>query len=1058
MLLIIAYSSQGFDGRPHYSSITVDNGLSQNSVLSLYQDENGFIWAATSDGLNRFDGYEIKIFRHSGKDSFSIKNNFINNIFHSNYNGFWLATDDGISFYDDLSGKFYNYLSGYKVLQGVEVNKSILCLTILSDNFYKVFKFDVLKNQLSEIDEINNSSNRTLSYKIKKDFRNRIWIFDSKSVYQYFENGDVKRYQVELSNNELLKDFEVSGNGKIFVATKDEIIQLDENMDMLQKLDWFVPNKDIRSISSNFDNLFVFHDFTNELTLLNLNKKKSHQFYPPKENQLLYKVALRCMYIDKSGIVWLGTEGGGIAIINLKRNLFNLLAHNPNNLNSLSVNFPKGLTIDAGDNLWITTIKGGINKYDIKNKKWSLFSPNSKGIYYLPSISYQSILEDLEGTIWAAGENTIDTFNLKEGKFINFIKNANSDFLHLDFDGNIWFRDKYFIRKYNKSNKSFSSIDELADIPDELKRSKIFTFINTQNKNLWFGTDIGLIKIDLNTKSLKKYSRNDEGNSLSNNYVLSLFSDSKNRLWVTTRDGLNIYRPDTDDFFKIGEKEGLANTFIYGILEDINSHYWISSNKGLSKLILSDEFNLIIQNFTKDDGLQSNEFNTNSFAKSKNGYLFFGGIGGITYFHPDSIIINEVIPDIVITKINLFDMPLQINNNYHEVTNLVLNYFENTLSFEFSGLEFTNTSNNQYAYFMVGVDTGWVYSGEKRFARYANLKPGKYLFKVKASNNHGLWNEKGKSIQIEITPPFWSTIEFKVLSAILLIILVTLAYKIRMKSVQNRNIYLENAISERTDELKRKNQQLQDQSDEIISINESLEERVRERTLQLEEANHKLQEILKEISESKTDSLKSIIKTQEDERSRFAKDLHDGASQYLTFLKFNINNVLSKLDDGDIKENLKEQVKLIDNIVKELRQFAYALMPPVLERIGLKAAIEELVEIYKSSTNVKFEYYLQDKQKPLSKYYKIQVYRVVQEIINNAVKHSNCTRISIQLLTYPSNILIIIEDNGKGFKVDSVKSGMGLKNIYSRLALINGKIDIDSQINHGTTITIEVPN
>jgi signal transduction histidine kinase len=257
-----------------------------------------------------------------------------------------------------------------------------------------------------------------------------------------------------------------------------------------------------------------------------------------------------------------------------------------------------------------------------------------------------------------------------------------------------------------------------------------------------------------------------------------------------------------------------------------------------------------------------------------------------------------------------------------------------------------------------------------------------------------------------------------------------------------------------------KNIILENQSQEIIRINESLEKRVEERTQQLKDVNIKLQSLLDEITESKSDALKAMIKTQEDERSRFAKDLHDGAGQYLAFLKFNLYNISKKIPENqqDLKELLNEQIKLSDNIVKELRHFAYSLMPPVLERIGLKAAIEELLENYKASSKIKIEYYLQDKTKPLPKYYKIHLYRVVQEVVSNAFKHSDCSKISLQMLSYPNNLLIIIEDNGRGFNSKSDFKGMGLKNLISRIAIINGKIDIDSQLNHGTTITIEVPN
>ena len=1053
-----------------FSFIDVEDGLSQNSVSSIYQDNFGFIWIGTADGLNRYDGYNFRIFRNNTQDSNSIENNFVNTIFHSHLNGFWVGTDIGLSFYNNSTGHFKNYNLNRIINSGVVIDNDNLCFLTSVKGLTHLYKFNIKSKKTTHVFSTKDYFTN-FHVKIKKDFKGRIWLSSTKKVYRMSDDASkVIDTGIESPDGSSIVEFIVSNKGRILLSTEKNIYLLNDDFSIKEKLNL---NPEYSKISfcdlDMNNNIWIGAKDTNGFASFNLLTKEFKRYPVLSIKQPFSLTNLKCQLIDKSGVVWLGSDGGGITKYNPYQRKFQLLTHDPKNPNSLSVNFPKGMVVDSKNNLWVGTIKGGLNKFDINNNKWEHYNPEKNGIYFIPQDVVISVFEDSKGTIWFSGNSSklgiegirIDTFNNKYQRFTTFLQGKETQKFFEDSDGNMWFTGNTLISKYDRKMDTLINLsnEALDDVGTNYLR--VYSISQTYDKNIWVGIGNGILRFDYNMKLVKSYTYNtNDIHSISHSHVLTLLKDSKGRLWAGTRDGLNLYLPETDNFHRFDTRSGLPNSFIYGILEDKNDDYWISTNNGLSRLRYIDTNHYSFRNYKMSDGLQSNEFNTDAYTKSKNGYLFFGGIGGISYFHPDSVKDNKHIPNVVITAVNLFDLPYNAGINTHLLKHLTFPYNENTLSFEFSALEFSSPSLNQYAYYMSGVDTGWVYSGDKRFARYANLKPGKYIFKVKASNNDEVWNETGTSIEILIKPPFWASIEFRILVILSVIGFIGFVYQFRIRSIEQRNILLEKTIIERTEELRKNNEQLEQQALEIKSINESLEKRVEERTIELKDANEKLQVILKEITDSKAESLKSIIKTQEDERSRFAKDLHDGASQYLTFLKFNINNVISKIDDNhkDVKENLKEQLKLIDNIVQELRQFAYSLMPPVLERIGLNAAIEELLEIFKSSTNIRIEYYLQDKRKPLPKYYKIQLYRIIQEILNNCVKHSKCTKINFQLLTYPSNILIIIEDNGIGFDSTSVKSGMGLKNLHSRLALVNGKIDFDSQINHGTTITIEVPN
>ncbi len=1046
--------------------IDVDRGLSQNSVSSIYQDKIGFIWIGTADGLNRFDGNDIRIYRHNYDDTNSISNNFINTIFPASGDGFWIGTDAGLNYYDLRTGIFKRYLTkeNLRIVSGINLDDKNLILKIISKYGVNLYQFNIFTQLLKPI-IIGGKSNVDDHIKLYKDSKQRIWTISRNEVY-LIANPNLKPEKIisQSPDNNPITDLLMLNDGRLYLSTTYRIYNLNEDFTVNKRFDYQNEMSRIHFLmTDNNSVLWLGSDLDNGFIMLNPSVGNVQTYAGDLSSKYFSTNVPITGIIDASGVLWIGTDGDGIIRFNPNQKKFHLLTHDPDNSNSLSINFPKGLFVDSRNNLWVSTIKGGLNRYDINKYKWDLFSSDKTGNYHLSNESGLFVFEDKKGTVWYGGGTTIDTFNTKLKRFETAYKEAGTQAIYEDNDGYIWTGGSLdnLIMRHNPTAGTSESIFDLIPKTSGLSATNILAITQTKDKSLWFGTDFGLYRFDINKKTLKNYRHIRRNKStLSNNFILCLLTDIKDRLWVGTRDGLNLYFPETDSFVRLNVSQGLPNSFIYGMVEDKNHNIWISTNKGLSKLNFESIYNYKFRNYTVSDGLQSNEFNTNSYAKSSDGYLFFGGIGGINYFHPDSLHDNPNIPRVVITGIYLFDKPYNSGINSYAVKLLKLPYYQNTLSFEFSALEFSEPSNNQYAYYLEGVDSNWVYSGVKRFARYANLKPGTYKFRLKASNNDNIWNETGISIDIIISPPFWATFEFRLLLILIICILIFFIFRYRTNQIRQKNQFLENQISERTEELIKNNKLLKKQTEEIKIINESLEKRVSERTRQLYEANMTLHEILKEMTISKSESLKAIIKTQEDERSRFAKDLHDGAGQYLSFLKYNLYSIESAIGDAypAIKVKLKEQVKLVDNVVNDLRQFAYALMPPVLERIGLKAALEELLDYYKSSTDLIVEYYLEEKKTPLSKYYKIHVYRAIQEILSNAVKHSSCTRINVQLLAYPNHILIIIEDNGKGFNPESEKKGMGLKNLNSRIALLNGKIDIDSQINHGTTITLEVPN
>jgi serine phosphatase RsbU (regulator of sigma subunit) len=293
-----------------------------------------------------------------------------------------------------------------------------------------------------------------------------------------------------------------------------------------------------------------------------------------------------------------------------------------------------------------------------------------------------------------------------------------------------------------------------------------------------------LNRFDRETETFHAYRANpDDPNTLSNDYIFSIYEDKKGLMWVGTwGGGLNRFDRKNGSFKYYTMKDGLPNDAIYAVLEDKKGYLWLSTNNGISKFNPRTE---VFKNYNIRDGLQSNEFNGGSFFHSKTGEMFFGGINGINAYYPEQIKDNPHIPPVVITSFRKFNEVVNFEKPVWEVNKINLSYRDYIFSFEFAGLDFTAPEKNRYAYKMEGLDDEWIYtSAQKRYAEYTTLSPGHYIFRVKASNNDGIWNKEGTSVRIVITPPFWQSWWFVLLSALTFIALVYLVYSNRLKQVR----------------------------------------------------------------------------------------------------------------------------------------------------------------------------------------------------------------------------------------------------------------------------------
>jgi signal transduction histidine kinase/sugar lactone lactonase YvrE len=526
---------------------------------------------------------------------------------------------------------------------------------------------------------------------------------------------------------------------------------------------------------------------------------------------------------------------------------------------------------------------------------------------------------------------------------------------------------------------------------------------------LWIGTKQGgLNRLDRKTGKFTSWKSLVAGREFSSPW--SICEDRQGNFWIGERTaGLHLFdRGKGRSIRSFTDKDGLASNSVGRIFEDGSGRLWIATMNGLSRF---DPRSRRFNNYSVEDGLPDN-FLLVRGLKTRDGRIILGGRKGPTVFHPDSIKDDPVAPQVVISNVSLFNRPdekLTLDGYVPELKEIGLSYNQNDLRFDYVGLQFSEPARNRYKYMLENYDRDWVDAGTQRNATYTNLDPGEYTFRVKAANRDGIWNEEGASIRIIITPPWWKTVWAAYGSYGVLIVAVL--YSVRRY------------------EKKRDQQKQQAELDRVES----------EKRLQQEFS-------------------KQLIETQEAERKRVASELHDSLGQHLLI----VNNELQLYQQGkgENDPDIQRTTSIVKDAIKEVREIASNLHPHHLEKLGLRAAVEAMIEQVSRSAPVKFNAVIADVDNKLSMQAKINLYRVLQEAIANIVRHSGAAKASITIREADNAVQAIIEDNGKGFVQGSSqggRQGFGLKSMTERMNLVGGTIAFDSTPGKGTKIQIAIP-
>jgi ligand-binding sensor domain-containing protein/serine phosphatase RsbU (regulator of sigma subunit) len=734
-----------------FNHLTVENGLSQSSVTCIFQDNNGFMWFGTQDGLNRYDGYNFKVFKNNPSDSTSLTNNFIFSIYEDKSGTLYFETQGGTFHkYNTKSESFLVVIKDSINLSGARVSTVTAMLMESSGILWT--------GGLGSPTGLKRLNTKTGKTTIFKNDPNDLSSLSSDKVYSVFRDLSGNLWIGTLNGLDRLD--ELTGKFFHYRNNPDDPNSLPDN--------WVWP---IYQDSRGYIWIGTPHG---GLSCFNASTKKFYNYKnDPGDPTSLNDNFIYSIYQDRGGVIWIGTNTGGINYFHPSTQVFKYYKHESGNKNTLSDDNVTSLLVDRNGIYWIGTGNGGLNKFDPDGNKFTTFYHYPSKSNSLISNSVYSLLEDKYGIIWIGTLSSgLDAFDPKSGVFTHYT-NDPSDLGSLTDnrvysliegkDDNIWIGTYGGgLNKFDRTTGKFTSFQF-----DKLDKSSIssnatWSIAFDDSGKLWVGTFGGGINVfDLKMKKFKHFNNiPDDSASISDNRIIRVFKDSKSNMWFGTPQGLSKYLWKSNNFKNYSEKDGLSNNFVYGIEEDNNGNLWVSTNNGLSK------FNPAKQTFTNyyyENGLQGNEFNQNAYAKDKKtGQLLFGGPNGFNVFNPDSIKQNSYIPPITFTNYYRYNTDDEEGRPIFEKgisarDSLFLTYKDNIVTLEFSALSFFNNSENQYKYKLEGFNDNWIQLGNSHTVTFTNLSPGDYNLAVTGSNNDGVWNQKGKSLYVEVTPPWWRT-------------------------------------------------------------------------------------------------------------------------------------------------------------------------------------------------------------------------------------------------------------------------------------------------------------
>jgi ligand-binding sensor domain-containing protein len=996
-----------------FENISINEGLSNNSINCILQTKDGFLWIATKDGLNRYDGQNFKIYKNNPSLKNSLPENYVMSLLESSDGTFWVGTwGGGLCKYDPLHEAFLRY--------DLKTTEDDYIESLYEDTFGNIW-YGTMHYGLSKINSVSHiittynpylSGNKYFPDNeitcIKADEKNFLWIGTLRSGLIKFdpltETFKQFKHQTEIPNSisgnyvwDVLVD-----NDKLFLSTESGLDIFDLKTEKVIKYPSFpIANDDspfktfrqamkdhlgnIWAGTYNYLGLFIFPDDGNYNKFIHLEGKEG-------EINSIISSRIRWLYEDRSKNIWVGTEEGISKLTSTKAFLqYRLL---PLQKNTLGGKVVSSIIADKDSIIWVGYGGGGFDKIDIGTNEIIHY----KNIpYNNNSLSVNDVVcmhKDKNGILWiGTSYGGLNRFDPETGKFKVYrnIKSDNSS-LKSDWvqqiletsDGKFLVGTNDGLQLFDRRTEKFFDYQP-ENVNDKVKLPRIFSvnsLFQDRSGDIWIGTWLdGLFRYESKKQFLHHYKPiAGDIKSLSASKVSFITEDSKGNIWIGTHSGgFNKFDKAAQTFTRFTTRDGLPNDVVFGILEDESGFLWISTMKGLTKF---DPEKKSFRVYDQADGIIHNQFNWHASYKDKYGKMYFGGNNGFILFDPKTILIDTVQSQIALTSFKVFDKEATLPQSLPTIKEVTLNYNQNFFSIEFAALDMAPAHKHTYSYKLEGIDPDWINSDFRTTAYYTDIDPGEYKFLVKASNADKIWSDP-IALSIIIKPAWWMTWWFKLIIVLAITFTGFLLYRFRV----NQLLKIERIRYDIASDL----------HDEIGSNLSSIS--VDGQLLQ------------------KSDSL-----TEKERELSF--DISKTAAQTLDAMRDIIWFINPKNDESE-------------DITFKMKETASRLLG------GIEWS-------FNASGNIRFEYFSLEQRR--------NIFLIYKEALTNVIRHSKAKKCSVNLVNNSDNLTINVKDNGDGFDFEKVRKNTGILSMLKRAEKIKGNLTFESKPGEGTSVILVISN
>jgi len=1114
LISLMAAATQAQVPKFRFDHLTLQDGLPSNRMLAIEEDRFGFYWMGSLNGLSLYNGYDLKTYFADQQDSTTLSGNEVWAILEDEKHNLWIGTDNGLDRYDRVNDRFIRYFEkpGFESFKGsyVTVIREYLEHQLFIGTDRGLLIYDYQTDSLRHF-ELKSKSNYIRCIYQSDD--EKYLVGTLMGIYALDLNaGTMKPFS--LSNQppglheRVITDIESDSAGNLWIGTfrqglyyfnavDSTFVNFSEERDMPNALsddmvyDVLIDKKGRTWVATD-----------NGLNLSMTDGQKDIYFEQilntTEDPYGLTSNIITCMYEDGKGWLWFGTMRYGFNILPEGKYLFEHYKYYPATNRSPSGAHIASFTEDDKGNIWMGVDGSGLNKFNVDTKTFEYFRKDPVDNYGLENEKVITVKFDTNNTFiwggtWGSG---IFKYNPRTKRFVHFKRQDGRNSLSwnyilrlmVDSRDNVWLGTHgNGLDKYDPETGKFTNYKVISREPDMIYSNTIMTLFEDQSGNIWVGSqNDGMFlydpKVDLLT------SEHIISDIIPDNFrrirIIEMRQDSDGDFWIATSAGLYFISTTSHQYKLITKEDGLASNSLNGIVCHENT-VWVANEMGISSVKYNksnDELDFTIISYGEEEGVQSLQFVPNSTYMSSTGEIYMGGVNGFNVFHPDSIkpIVESI--KLYFTGLKLFNDPVNIGDSTGILDSamilknkITLEYDQNAFTIDYFGMNYVAPEKVRYQYKLEGYDRDWVSAGTRRSANYTNLNPGQYTFLLRATNVDSYWPEEHIELDIKIVHAPWQTFYFKAGASFILALLLLGIYYYRVNSIRKQKIRLEQIVEKRTEELKRtlkmvkeqseeiqaqneeltsQNMEISAQRDQIESINQTLEDRVRERTRNLVKANQELDKFVYSASHDLSAPLKSILGL-----IRVAR--YEDADRKLT-------------EHFDFMEN---SVHKLEEVIDNLTQFSRNAGKEVrYELVYFDAIVNEVLSDLKSDID-------ESRIKVIKKYPvektlytdKFRLKIILSNLLANAIKYRDLDKtnpeVQIKVEEYEHGFKFIVTDNGIGIDehhIDQVfemfyrattkssGSGLGLYIVKEMVQKLGGEVGIQSEPGTGTSFRINL--